>query len=102
VVTGAGAGTLSGDAESIVHSPEPSDIGAADVPRGRTLQQPRTGSPKYSSSVRPSSRGRKFLRQYQSSYSASRSLLVISAHYIQRRFGCRQPWAARAHRTGWR
>ncbi|BET45144.1 hypothetical protein RGQ21_01260 [Kitasatospora aureofaciens] len=79
VVTGAGSGA--GDAKSIVHSSEPADIGAADVPRGRMLQQPRTGSQKYSSSVRPSSRGRRFLRQYQSNCSASRSLLVIAAHY---------------------
>jgi L-2-hydroxyglutarate oxidase LhgO len=82
------------------------DIGAADVPRGRMLQQPRTGSQKYSSSVRPSSRGRKFLLQYQSNWSASRSLLVISAHYIQRRPGCaprgrrRRPWAARRTAPG--
>ena len=47
VVTGAGTG--SGDAKSIVHSPEPPDIGAVEVPRGRMLQQPRTGSQKYSS-----------------------------------------------------
>src|SRR4051812_44211875 len=84
VVTGAGTGTASGDADSIVHSPEPADIGAADVPRGRMLQQPRTGSQKYSSSVRPSSRGRRFLLQYQSNCSASRSLLVITAPYRQR------------------
>jgi hypothetical protein len=75
VVTGAGTG--SGDAMSMVHAPEPADIGAADVPRGRMLQQPRTGSQRYSSSVRPSSRGRRFLFQCQSSCSASRSLLVI-------------------------
>lgn len=61
VVTGAGVGTGSGDAESIVHSPEPAGIGAADVPRRRMLQQPCTGSQKYSSSARPCSRGRKVL-----------------------------------------
>ena len=45
VVTGAGAG--SGDAESIVHSPNPPDIGAADVPRRRYFRQPthRRGGP---------------------------------------------------------
>jgi len=35
-----------GTRKSIAHSPEPADIGAADVPRGRMLQQPRTGSQK--------------------------------------------------------
>ena len=85
VVTGAGTGA--GDAKSTVHFPEPAEIGAADVLCGRILQQPRTGSQKYSSSVRPSSRGRRFFRQYQSNCSASRSATLVS------------PWASLASRA---
>ncbi|AKZ53449.1 hypothetical protein SAM23877_0400 [Streptomyces ambofaciens ATCC 23877] len=81
VVTGAGTG--SGDAKSIVHSPEPAGIGAADVPRGRMLQQSRTGSQKYSSSARPCSRGRRFFCQCRSNWSAMRWLFVIFVRYIR-------------------
>src|SRR5690242_11562438 len=56
---------------------------AVEVPRGRMLQQPRTGSQKYSSSVRPSSRGRRCSRQCQSSCSASPSLLGTGSNYAQ-------------------
>jgi hypothetical protein len=69
VVTGAGSG--SGTATSIVKSPLPTAIGAVLVPRGRTLQQPVTGSQRYSSSVSPSSRGRSWPRQCHSSCSTS-------------------------------
>ena len=56
VVTGAGSG--GGKAKSAVKSPEPSAIGAVLSPARRMLQQPGTGSQKYSSSVSPSRRGR--------------------------------------------
>ncbi len=56
VVTGAGTGW--GIAKSMVNSPEPTCIGAADVPRGRTLHESGAGSQKYSSSVSESMRGR--------------------------------------------
>src|SRR4051794_41439265 len=55
----------------MVKSPPPTAIGAVLVPRGRTFQQPATGSHRYSSSVSPSSRGRSWPRQCQSSCSAS-------------------------------
>ena len=56
VVNGAGSG--SGIAKSMVIAPAPACTGAAPSPRGRTLQQPGTGSQKYSSSVSPSRRSR--------------------------------------------
>src|SRR6185312_676815 len=45
--------------------------GPVPWPRGRTVQQPGTGSQRYSSSVRPSIRGRKWLSQCQASCSVS-------------------------------
>ena len=56
VVTGAGSG--SGYSKSATRSPAPGGLMAARASaRGRMLQQPSTGSQRYSSSVRPSSIG---------------------------------------------
>jgi uncharacterized protein YndB with AHSA1/START domain len=49
----------------------PAAIGAVDSPRGRTLHMPGTGSQRYSSSARPSRRGRRCVRQCQSSCQSS-------------------------------
>jgi hypothetical protein len=76
VVTGAGDG--SGNAKSAVSRPLPPATGAADVPRGRMLHMPGTGSQKYSSSVSPSSRGPSWFCQCQSSCSASSRVQSIS------------------------
>ena len=67
VVTGVGVG--SGNSKSMTRSPLPAAIRVAAAARGRTLQQPGTGSQKYSSSVMPVSRGRNDICQYHSSWS---------------------------------
>jgi hypothetical protein len=81
VVTGGGVG--SGIAKSMVNSPVPAAIGAAEVPRGRTFHAPGTGSQRYSSSVSPSSRGRSCARQCQSSCSASDEVQSIDVMPIR-------------------
>src|ERR1022692_4364459 len=55
----------------MVKSPRPAAIGAVDVPRGRMFHMPGTGSQRYSSSLIPSRRGRRWLLQCQSSCWAS-------------------------------
>ena len=59
VVTGAGSGT--GKANSMTRSPAPPWTGATESPFARRLQVSATGSQRYSSSVRPSRRGRSWL-----------------------------------------
>ena len=77
VVTGGGDG--SGNTKSTVNAPAPGPERAEpEAGRGRTFQQPGTGSQKYSSSVSPSSRGRRCSRQCQSSCSASSSVQSMS------------------------
>ena len=69
VVTGAGSG--SGTAKSMVKAPLPAWMGARDRPRGWMLQLSGAGSQKYSASDSPSSRGRSWCCQCQSSWSLS-------------------------------
>src|SRR5262249_15806997 len=68
------------------HPPNPPALGALDVPRLRRLQQPGTGSQKYSASVRPLSLGRSWFCQCQSSCSASSLLQSMSMPPEGRRY----------------
>src|SRR5262245_53117469 len=81
VVTGAGTG--SGNTYSITKSPGPCDCSGLLSARGRTLHMPGTGSQRYSASVIPSNRGRRWSRQCQSSCSKSCLFqsIVIASRY---------------------
>src|SRR6478672_5960724 len=70
VVTGGGDG--SGNWKSKIRSPLPTGVSVRASDRGRMLQQPSTGSQRYSSSVSVSSRGRTCLSQCHVSCSHSR------------------------------
>ena len=69
VVTGAGSG--SGYSKSATRSPPPAACAVRASARGRMLQAPSTGSQRYSSSVSPSSIGRRWCSQCQLSWSGS-------------------------------
>ena len=86
VVTGTGTG--SGYSKSMTRSPFPAAMALTALARGRTLQQPGTGSQKYSSSVRPSIRGRNDVCQYHSSWS-------IAICFQSNAMGIRYRWRER-------
>src|SRR5580698_6011125 len=66
----------------MVKSPAPTETGAELSPRRLMVQQPGTGCQKYSSSVRPSSRGRSCCSQCDSSWSTTSSFQSIAMGQI--------------------